>query len=132
MFQPFETLYSLYCVAIPSYEWMPVAPPAQPTTLESGADRSPTLECRVDAAPRPMQLVFEGFEWRTYGNRYLRDNAAWQLCTENRREQDEERPKESRPMARVTPPASIGNDPSWDAPQSRAADAAGKLGNGTT
>lgn len=132
MFEPFETVYSLYCVAIPSYEWMPVAPPAQPTTLEPGANLPPTLECRVDAVARPMQLVFEGFEWRTYGNRYLRDNPAWQLCAENRREQDEVRPKESRPAPQLNPAASIGNDPSWDAQQSRADDPADKLGSKLT
>lgn len=127
MFMPFDTISNVYWVAVPKYEWVPVAPPALPTHLAQSAGESSSLEVHADAMPPPLQLVFRGFEWRTYSASYLRENPAWHLCAENRRDLDEERARESRPTQNVKPPSAIGDGPSSDTPQSPPGDLAAKL-----
>jgi hypothetical protein len=128
MLLPYEGIYTVYRVAIPKYEWVPVASPTQATELETGDGTPPTVECRPDPEPRPMQLVFAGFEWRTYGVSYLRDNPAWVNFHEIERDKDERRADE----AHKPPEPPIGDAPSSDTPQSPAADPALKLdGEGT-
>ena len=116
MFMPFETAFSIWSVVVPKYEWEPAAPPADPAC---GAQ--PELERQASGMPSPMQLVFKGMQWHTYSTTYLRENGAWQLCSDDRRDQDEERVRERKK------PPSLENGPVSDTPLAPEAAPAGGL-----
>ena len=96
---------------MPKYDWEPVVPQAQPTD-PAGAAAPQDAECQNGGMPPAMQLVFKGLQWHTYTVAYQRENGAWELCGEIRRDQDDERVRERRKL-----PPPVENDPGIETPQ---------------
>jgi len=91
MFLPFDTSMSVWYALIPRYEWVPAAPPEPPPDGNPDAPGAGGCEDGAPAPQPPLRLVFQGFEWMGYRLWSARPNASWDLCADNRREEDERR-----------------------------------------
>jgi hypothetical protein len=123
MLLPYETWSTVYYVALPKYEWLPVPESPVPEQIEALPSVPPPPET-IDPH-RPMQLVFTGVEWHGFRLYYLRENPAWESLNSLERDEAEKRIIEQ--AHRIKPPSSIGTAPSAESPHSSVGDPAAKL-----
>ena len=107
---PYDSVYSLWLMAAPIYEWEPLAPAegesgqqSSPDVLAASAAAGADSVTPEDACPAlPMQWVFKGLQLSAVPGWTLRENPYYEMLR-----QDQQDDNEARRLARkaAVPPA---------------------------
>jgi hypothetical protein len=92
MFLPFDTSISMWFATIPRFDWVPAPAPPAPPEGTCGSDSGEAEGAAGGAGGAPathLHMVFNGFDWTVFRMWHAVPNAAWELCVENKRDEDE-------------------------------------------
>jgi len=90
MFLPFDTSISMWFATIPRFDWVPAPPPTAPPGEGACAADADGVAAEVGGTPSAhLHMVFNGFDWTVFRMWHAVPNPAWDLCVENKRDEDE-------------------------------------------